>query len=112
MLLKTNIDNVNYKLDIKVLRGSVGLSEDHSKSSLFILSGQGKERITSYLVESRVRPMSIEEDQARLLSEIEASPSTESLEESEETNPEKFREGFNRLIKINYTAERKLIIDS
>jgi len=106
VLLKTNIDNVNYKDDLQVLRKSCGLSGDYSTASIFIINGKSG-RLSSYYQDSRVRGPTLDTERRSLI-EIRDELWGET-ESSEEDNPDKFREGFDKLIKINSVSERKLL---
>mmetsp|Transcript_11129 Transcript_11129/g.9864 ORF Transcript_11129/g.9864 Transcript_11129/m.9864 type:complete len:210 (-) Transcript_11129:20-649(-) len=106
ILLKTNIDNVNYKGDLQVLRKSCGLSGNHSTASIFIINSKSR-LFSSYYQDSRVRGPTLDTEGRSLIETRDEL--WEETESSEEDNPDKFREGFDKIIKINSVSERKLL---
>jgi len=109
VLLKANIDNVDYKTDLIVLRNSWGLIDSDQKASIFLIKGLGITEERHLYVSSRVRPSNIENSENTELLQKHTDPTSiiSSSDSSQETNREKYKEGFMYLVKLNSEAERK-----
>jgi len=105
LILQTNIDNVNYKQDIKTLRRSCKLTENHAKASIFLLKGRDELQITNHFFQFRDKGPTLDSENAWLIPNPCEDYSFNS-DNTEEAEPELFRESYNNIWRLNSLAEK------